>query len=71
MYSVHAYYLGIMCHVLTIFWIYPVICSVCSFFCYDFDFADAGSLFNYMICLCIVALSGASLGLAIGAMTSD
>ena len=71
MYTVHSYYTAILGHVLTIFWIYPVICSLCSFYCYDFGFADAGSLFNYMTCLTIVALSGASLGLCIGAMTSD
>ena len=71
MYSVHAYYLAVLCQSLTCVWFYPIIVTLGSFYFYGFEYSDPADLMNYMGGLAMIALSGSFFGLSLGTITSD
>ena len=71
MYSVHSYYAAVVSQVMTVVWIYPVLLTLFSFYCFDFEYSSAGDMFTYMAALYCTALSGGFFGLAVGTMTGD
>ena len=56
---------------LSLVWIYPVLLSLLSFYCFDFDQHAAGDLFTYMATLLCIAICGAMFGVSTGTITSN
>lgn len=71
MYSVHAYYLAVLCQCLTCIWFYPVLVTLFSFYCFEFEYSSAEDMLTYMASLLFIALSGSFFGIAIGAFTDS
>ena len=72
MYTVHAYYWSKIAISSTVMWLYPVICSLCTFYCYSWE--EASSFSDFMVftmCLFCVCYCGAFLGLMCGAFTDS
>jgi len=71
MYTVHSYYLAVVCQVLTCVWIYPVTLTFLSFYCFDLEYSSPADMFTYMAALLCTALAGGFFGIATGAMTTN
>ena len=71
MYSVHAYYTAIMCQTFCVIWFYPIMVSVLSFYCFDFEYKEAEDLLTYMGGALFIALSGIYFGIFVGTLTND
>ena len=69
MYTVHAYYLSVVCQTLSCCWMYPVLMSLGSFYCFGFEFHEGGDLMRYMGALILQSLAGAFFGLSTGTYT--
>ena len=71
MYTVHSYFLAVLAQSFTCVWIYPVLLSLVSFYCFQFEYQAPSDLFTYMVALCAIAIAGNFFGLSIGTMTDD
>ena len=71
MYSVHAYYHSVILQGLTLMWIYPIIVSFCSFYCFQFDEHTFADLMVYTAALALIAAAGGFFGMSVGTMTDD
>jgi len=71
MYTVHSYYLAVCCQSLTCVWFYPVLVTLITFYCFDFEYSAPSNMFTYMGSMTLVALAGSFWGLSVGTMTSD
>ena len=71
MYTIHSYYFAVIAQVLTYVWLYPVLLSLTSFYCFGFVDHAASDLFTYMATLYCIALCGAMFGVTTGTMTSN
>ena len=71
MYTVHAYYLAVVCQALSVVLIYPCCVTLFSFYFFDLEYHSAADLFTYMASLLCIALTGSFTGLAIGTLTDQ
>ena len=71
MYSVHSYYWAVLCQVLSALWIYPVLLTLISFYCFEFEYRAITDLLMYMAALLCITLTGAFMGLSMGCFTDD
>ena len=71
MYSVHAYYLSMVSQILSFGWMYPAIITICTFYCYGFEYDSAADLFTYMAILLLLYLGGIFFGLFCGTLTDN
>ena len=52
-------------------WIYPVLLSMVSFYCFQFEARAFTDLLTYMAALTAIAFSGSFFGLSVGTITDD
>ena len=71
MYSVHAYYLAVVTNALSTGFIYPILCTLFSFYFFKFEADSFGDLMTYMAACAVLGLCGGFMGLAIGAVTDN
>ena len=71
MYTVHAYYLAVICQSLSVVLIYPCLLTLCSFYFFEFEYSSVADMLTYMAALLCIALTGSFMGLAIGTMTDQ
>ena len=71
MYSVHAYWTSHALVGLSLVWIYPLIISFCSYYCYALENHTFADVMSYCGTLALTSCCGGFFGLAIGSMTDD
>lgn len=71
MYSVHAYYLAVVCMALSTGFIYPILNTLFSFYFYRFEASTPADMFTYMAACCVLGLCGSFMGLAVGTVTDN
>lgn len=71
MYSVHAYYVAVICQSLSAVLIYPCLLTLFSFYFFDLEYHGLTDMLTYMAGLATIALSGSFFGLFVGTLTDD
>ena len=71
MYSVHAYFWSKVAQGITAVWFYPVIITICSFYCYGLEYDSFTDMLTYMAALTAICYTGGFLGLMISTMSDD
>ena len=66
MYGVSAYYLSMVTATATLFFLYPVVVTLTSFFFFQFDETNLGAMFYWMLVLFLTALAGGFWGFTFG-----
>ena len=71
MYTVHAFYISLICQILTFAWIYPAVLTCCSFYAFGLEYDTPEDLFTYMLIHFLMHLGGISFGLFCGTLTEN
>ena len=71
MYSVHAYFTAVTCQAFSVVFFYPVMVTILTFYCFDFEYNEAADLMTYMGGAFLVAMAGSFSGIFIGTLTND
>ena len=71
MYSVHAYFWSKVAQGVTAVWFYPVIITICSFYCFGLEADSFTDMLTYMAALTAICYAGAFLGLMVSTMSDD
>lgn len=71
MYTVHAFYISLICQILTFAWIYPAVLTGCSFYAFGLEYSTVEDFFTYMLILFLMHLGGIFFGLFCGTLTEN
>ena len=71
MYTAHSYFWSKVAICSTIMWIYPVIVTLVSFYCFQWEASSFSDFLIYMMSLFGICFCGAFLGLMCGTFTSS
>lgn len=66
MYSTSAYYLSMVTATATLFFLYPVVVTLTSFFFFNFEESSFGAMLDWMLVLFLTALAGGFWGFTFG-----